>query len=389
MKISKITTMWFFVFSTTNPKKLWIIGAIILVIFLTLILKKLAIHLESKYQESRNSSMITGDIECGKCHKGTSKNGTICTHCCGCGDGVIRTFALEELKVATRNFRIRIGVGATSCVYLAEMGDGRFGAVKRVMEERGGNKKIFLDEVSVLLRISHPNLVGLLGFCLEKGEQLLLLEYVPNKSLYDRLHTRYGQSLGVLSWPNRLSIALNVAQALDYLHSTADPPVIHRDVKSSNILLVDDNHAKLADFGLCKLGHDTQIAQTPTSIKGSLGYVDTQYMNTGRVSTKSDVYSFGVLLLELVTGLKSLQGTVTLVERTEEWRRKGNLEVLVGALDPKLNGDVDMEQVRLLVDVANLALVDNSEARPEMSQILYMISSCVKGHHQLQTDLPV
>lgn len=101
-----------------------------------------------------------------------------------CSPGIIRTYALEELKMATKDFRIRIGVGATSFVYLAELGDGKFGAVKRVMEDRGGSKKIFLDEVSVLLRISHPNLVGLMGFCLEKGNsKFSSLAYV-NENLF-------------------------------------------------------------------------------------------------------------------------------------------------------------------------------------------------------------
>ncbi|XP_076941174.1 putative receptor-like protein kinase At1g49730 [Bidens hawaiensis] len=315
----------------------------------------------------------------------------------------IRTYALEEIKVATRDFLIRIGVGATSYVYLAELGDGRFGAVKRVMEERGGCQKMFLDEVSILLRICHPNLVGLLGFCLDKvlcpssftnhvsvtitGEQLLLLEYMPNKSLFDRLHTHKGKSSGCLSWSSRLSIALDIAYALDYLHSVADPPVIHRDVKSSNILLVNDDHAKLADFGLCKLGHhDAFTAQTPTIIRGSLGYVDTNYLNTGLVSPKSDVYSFGVLLLELITGMKSLQGSITLAEWTSECRKHQEVEVLMGMLDPKLNGQVNVEQLRVLVHVANMALLENSMARPNMSEIEHKISSCMDPP---ETELPV
>ncbi|CAN4127989.1 unnamed protein product [Withania somnifera] len=293
-------------------------------------------------------------------------------------NATIRTYALEELKMATKDFKIRIGVGATSYVYLAEFGDGRLGAVKRVMEERGGKTKMFLDEVSVLLRISHPNLVGLMGFCLDKGEQLLLLEYVPNKSLFEKMHTYHGQSSGTLSWSNRLNIALDVARALDYLHSVADPPVIHRDIKSSNILLIDDDHAKLADFGLCKLGNDVVSATTPTKVKGSLGYVDTYYLNTGLVSPRSDVYSFGVLLLELITGLKSVQGSMTLAEWTAESRKNENVEVLIGMLDPKLNGDVDLEQLRVLVDVANSALIENAEARPTMTQIVYRISSCTE-----------
>ncbi|KAA8538737.1 hypothetical protein F0562_028368 [Nyssa sinensis] len=372
--------MWFLGFSTTNPRNFWIIGAIILVIILTIILKQWAVYLES---QEDNCSKKTPQREGDQNYKETSK-----TNCSHCFSAAIRTYALEELKTATRDFRIRIGVGATSFVYLADLGDGRFGAVKRVMEEKGGSKKMFLDEVSVLLRISHPNLVGLMGFCLDKGEQLLLLEYVPNKSLFDRMHSRHGQSLGALSWSNRLGIALDIARALDYLHSVADPPVIHRDVKSSNILLTDDNHAKLADFGLCKLGHDAQTAQTPTTIKGSFGYVDTNYLNTGLVSPKSDVYSFGVLLLELITGLKSLQGSITLAEWTQESRKNENDEVLVGMLDPKLNGNANVQQLRVLIHVANFALLENYKSRPDMSYIVERISTCMEPH--LQADqLPV
>ncbi|KAL2472238.1 Protein kinase superfamily protein [Abeliophyllum distichum] len=375
--------MWFLGFSTANSRSYWIIGAIILVIILTIILRKLAVYLASQDGKSSDDE----DDQCldiDQTNKNEARNDCMIS---SCPSSAIRTYALGELKVATNEFRIRIGVGATSYVYLAELGDGKFGAVKRVMEERGGSQKMFLDEVSVLLRIRHPNLVGLMGFCLEKGEQLLLLEYVPNKSLFDRMHTFQGQSSGILSWSNRLSIALDIAYALDYLHSVADPAVIHRDIKSSNILLIDDNHAKLADFGLCKLGNDAQSAHTPTAVKGSLGYVDTIYLNTGIVSPKSDVYSYGVLLLELITGLRSVQGSFTLPEWTEDCRKSDNMEVLAGMLDPKLNGDVNLEQLRVLVDIANLALLANSEARPDMTQIAYRIYSCMEI--QPQPELPV
>ncbi|XP_059318703.1 probable receptor-like protein kinase At1g49730 [Lycium ferocissimum] len=368
--------MGFLGFSKSNPRSYWIAGAIALVIILTIILKKLGIYLYCK--GNKQLSKTKPDEENQVDEKSVDSIDSNAT---------IRTYALEELKMATKDFKIRIGVGATSYVYLAELGDGKLGAVKRVMEERGGKTKMFLDEVSVLLRISHPNLVGLMGFCLEKGEQLLLLEYVPNKSLFERIHTYNGQSSGILSWSNRLNIALDVARALDYLHSVADPPVIHRDIKSSNILLIDDDHAKLADFGLCKLGNDVVSASTPTKVKGSLGYVDTYYLNTGLVSPKSDVYSFGVLLLELITGLKSVQGSMTLAEWTEECRNNENMDVLIGMLEPELNGNVDIEQLRVLVDVANSALIENSEARPNMTQIVYRISSCMKP--QPVPELPV
>lgn len=145
-------------------------GAIALVIILTIILRKWAVYLESSDRDRRLSSSKVVD------RSDKSRDTPQMNH--KADDpwrSSIRTYGLAELKVATSDFRIRIGVGATSFVYLAELGDGRFGAVKRVLEERGGSQKMFLDEVSVLLRISHPNLVGLLGFCLERGRVLIIL----------------------------------------------------------------------------------------------------------------------------------------------------------------------------------------------------------------------
>lgn len=153
--------MWFLGFSTAHTRSYLIIGAIVLVIILTIILRKLAVYLASQDDKSSDKEDDQRvDIQ-------TNKNEDCIINCCP--SAAIRTYALKELKEATNDFSVRIGIGATSYVYLAELGDGKLGAVKRVMEERGGSQKMFLDEVSVLLRIRHPNLVGLMGFCLEKG----------------------------------------------------------------------------------------------------------------------------------------------------------------------------------------------------------------------------
>ncbi|KAM0010112.1 putative non-specific protein-tyrosine kinase [Helianthus debilis subsp. tardiflorus] len=146
-----------FAMHTSSSENMWIGGAIVLVIVLTIIFWKLAFYVDFK-AKARSLFKAQGDDD----QKDTGLSSLSTTKS-------IRTYTLDEIKVATRDFRIRIGVGATSYVYLADLGDGRFGAVKRVVEEKGGSQKIFLDEVSILLRICHPNLVGLLGFCLDKG----------------------------------------------------------------------------------------------------------------------------------------------------------------------------------------------------------------------------
>lgn len=156
-----------------NPRHFWIVGAIILVIIITILLRRWAVYLEANKAEKSVDDMeknlkIDHDHKPSKeISRSPSSDSDCSSHCCS-----IRTYALEELRVATKEFKVHIGVGATSIVYLAEFQDGGLGAVKRVLEEKGGSQKIFLDEVSVLLRISHPNLVCLMGFCLEKGKLL-------------------------------------------------------------------------------------------------------------------------------------------------------------------------------------------------------------------------
>ncbi|XP_077234242.1 calmodulin-binding receptor-like cytoplasmic kinase 2 [Tasmannia lanceolata] len=359
-----------------KPRHLWIIGAIIAVIGVTIFLRRLFLYIRD--ESIREKYGEESEDKKKNCREGGVDSSS----------SAMRSYRLDELRNATKNFRDRIGVGATSFVYSAELGNGKLGAVKRVMEERGGSRRMFLDEVSILLRVSHPNLVGLMGFCLENGEQLLLLEHVPNKSLFERMHTYEGQSYGILSWSNRLNIALHIARALNYLHSEADPPIIHRDVKSSNVLSIDNDHAKLTDFGLCKLGHDLGI-QAPSIIKGSIGYTDTHYLTTGEVSSKSDVYSFGVLLLELITGLKSVQGSVTLAEWTENSRKSGDVNIVVGMLDPKLQGNVDVQQIQVLIAIANSALLENSVARPTMTQIMDRLVYCLETQSRHRIELPV
>ncbi|KAH9293992.1 hypothetical protein KI387_040804 [Taxus chinensis] len=185
----------------------------------------------------------------------------------------IRTYAMWEVLKATDNFTNKVGEGGFGVVYRANLEDNSIGAVKRATKRGIGNQQIFKEELSVLLRLNHPNLVNLIGLCFKKGEQILVFEFVPNGSLYGRLHKPSWHSSCPLSWAFRINIAFQITVALQYLHEQAEPPVLHHDVKFANVLFLDDNHAKLTDFGLSKLGHrDNQAAPAP--LKGSYGYTD-------------------------------------------------------------------------------------------------------------------
>jgi len=281
----------------------------------------------------------------------------------------IRTYTMDELKNATDNFTTKVGQGASGFVYRAKLPGNRLGAVKRATNL---DTDLFKQELSVLLRLPHhPQLVDLIGLCLQADERILVFEFVSSGSLYDRLHKNKGLT-SPLSWATRIDIAFQVAVALQYLHEEAKPPILHRDVKSANVLLEDDNRAKLADFGLSKLGpKDNQF--TNTAVRGSIGYMDPQYMKTHRFSAKSDVYSFGVLLLELMTGLKSLHEDTPLAEWTQTYRLSEDIDMFMTIVDRNMMGHINTMEVQNMIKVANLCLRDLSEERSSMREIVNMM----------------
>lgn len=217
-----------------------------------------------------------------------------------------RMFGLKEVRKATCGFSKErlLGSGGFGEVYKGILGDGTLVAVKSAKVGNVKSNQQVLNEVSILSQVNHKNLVRLLGCCVEAEQPLMIYEYISNGTLHDHLHGN-GAGHAFLDWKTRLKIALQTAEALAYLHSSAYTPIIHRDVKSTNILLDGKLNAKVADFGLSRLAHPG-LSHVSTCAQGTLGYLDPEYYRNYQLTDKSDVYSYGVVLLELLTSKKAI-----------------------------------------------------------------------------------
>ncbi|KAL1546256.1 non-specific serine/threonine protein kinase [Salvia divinorum] len=288
-----------------------------------------------------------------------------------------RLYTLRELEAACNGFSDEnvIGEGEYGIVYYGELADNTRIAVKNLLNNRGQAEKEFKVEVDAIGRASHKNLVRLLGYCVEGANRMVVYEYVDNGYLDQWLHGDVGE-VSPLTWEIRVNIIIGTAKGLAYLHDGLEPKVVHRDIKSSNILLDHQWHPKLSDFGLAKL-MNSEISFVSTRVMGTFGYVAPEYACTGMLNEKSDVYSFGVLIMEIITGRSPAdyshpQGEANLVD----W-----LKMMVGNMkseevaDPKLPERPASMALKRLLLVALRCVDPDAQKRPKMGHVIHMLES--------------
>lgn len=280
--------------------------------------------------------------------------------------------SMSQAATATQNFSpsLRLGEGGFGTVYKGRLRDGQVVAIKRAKKDHFEALKVeFKTEVELLAKIDHRNLVKLLGYVDKGNDCLIITEYVPNGTLRDHLDGLRGNPL---DFNQRLEITIDVAHGLTYLHQYAEKKIIHRDVKSTNILLTESMRAKVADFGFARLGDmESDKTHVSTKVKGTVGYLDPEYMKTFQLTPKSDVYSFGVLILEILTGRRPVEPKRAPEERvTIRWAftkyESGNMKEI---LDPSMGTTVDRDTLKKMFDLAFRCVAPTRVDRPEMKTV--------------------
>ncbi|CAI0554334.1 unnamed protein product [Linum tenue] len=277
-----------------------------------------------------------------------------------------------DIERATNGFsdKQRLGTGAYGTVYSGKLHNDECVAIKKIRHRDTDSIDQVMNEIKLLSSVSHPNLVRLLGCCIESGEQILVYEFMPNGTLCQHLQRERGKGL---PWPIRLAVATETANAIAYLHSAVNPPIYHRDIKSSNILLDYNFKSKVADFGLSRLGL-TENSHVSTAPQGTPGYLDPQYHQYFHLSDKSDVYSFGVVLVEIITGLKVVDfsrphSEVNLAALAIDRIGRGGVDDII---DPYLEPHRDAWTLSSIHNVAELAfrcLAFHRDMRPSMTEV--------------------
>ncbi|CAA0384665.1 unnamed protein product [Arabidopsis thaliana] len=294
-----------------------------------------------------------------------------------------KRFSYSEVMEMTNNLQRPLGEGGFGVVYHGDLNDSQQVAVKLLSQSSAQGYKEFKAEVELLLRVHHINLVSLIGYCDERDHLALIYEYMSNVDLKHHLSGNHGGS--VLSWSTRLRIAVDSALGLEYLHNGCRPSMVHRDVKSTNILLDENFTAKIADFGLSRsfqLGEESQIS---TVIAGTPGYLDPEYYRSGRLAEMSDVYSFGIVLLEILTNQRVIDQTREkshIAEWTAFMLNRGDITRI---MDPNLNGDYNSRSVWRALELAMLCANPSSEKRPSMSHVVVELKECLMSENSLRS----
>ncbi|XP_059075965.1 cysteine-rich receptor-like protein kinase 10 isoform X2 [Cryptomeria japonica] len=287
-------------------------------------------------------------------------------------------FSLEILIEATEDFsdNNKLGEGGFGPVYKGMTTDGKEIAVKKLSARSAQGRKEFMNEVELVANIQHRNLVNLLGCCSEETERMLVYEYMPNKSLDTFLFDPFKRR--TLDWQKRFNIIIGITRGLLYLHEDSQLRIIHRDIKSGNILLDDNLNPKIADFGLARLFSDNET-EIQSRVAGTYGYMAPEYAMGGQLSVKADVYSFGVLLLEIVSGRKNTDIDISKENQSLgllewAWRLfKGGHALKI--VDTMLVGNSPEEQVIRCIHIGLLCTQANPDSRPMISSVFTMISS--------------
>ncbi|EEF46327.1 BRASSINOSTEROID INSENSITIVE 1-associated receptor kinase 1 precursor, putative [Ricinus communis] len=288
-----------------------------------------------------------------------------------------KQFTYSEVLKITNNFEKVLGKGGFGTVYYGTLADGTQVAVKILSQSSVQGYKEFLAEVKLLMRVHHRNLTTLVGCCIEGTNMGLIYEYMANGNLEDYLS---GSNLNTLSWEARLRIALEAGQGLEYLHGGCKLPIVHRDVKTTNILLNDKFQAKISDFGLSRIFPADGGTHVSTIVAGTPGYLDPEYYVTNWLTDKSDVYSFGVVLLEIITCRPVIaQNRNHENSHISQWVssmiENGDVNSIA---DPRLNGEYEVNSVWKIVELAMECLSTTSARRPTMNQVVIELNECLK-----------
>nr|BAJ86164.1 predicted protein [Hordeum vulgare subsp. vulgare] len=293
--------------------------------------------------------------------------------------GNSRFFTYQEMYQITDGFSPSnlLGEGGFGSVYKGRLPEGKDVAVKQLRDGSGQGEREFQAEVEIISRVHHRHLVSLVGYCIANSQRLLVYDFVSNDTLHYHLH---GQGRPVLEWPARVKIAAGAARGIAYLHEDCHPRIIHRDIKSSNILLDNNFDALVADFGLARLALDA-VTHVTTRVMGTFGYMAPEYASSGKLTEKSDVFSFGVVLLELMTGRKPVDSSRPLGDESlVEWARPllsraletGKLE---GLVDPRLEKNFNEVEMFRMIESAAACIRHSSSKRPRMSQVVRVLDS--------------